>query len=154
MIKKLNMKDIETVSNVLDLQKVSYKIEAEIIDFYEIPPLMDTIDKLIECDEIFYGYYISEVLAGIISFKIIENILDIHRIAIHPDFFRKGIAGELIDFIEELSCIDKVVVCTGKNNLPAINLYLKKGYKKLNNIKISENIYITKFEKLIILCSK
>lgn len=150
MIKKLDLKNIVTVESVLELQKESYKVEAEIMNFYDIPPLKDTISSLKECDEIFYGYYINNILAGIISYKIIENVLDIHRVAIHPSFFRMGIAGKLISFIEEIdNSTSKVVVCTGKKNLPAVNLYLKNGYQKVKDIEICEGIYLTKFEKII-----
>lgn len=150
MIKKINLKNIKTAKHVLELQMSSYKIEAEIIGCYEIPPLKDTLGSLKECDEIFYGFYKNEVLAGIISFKIIENVLDIHRVAVDPRFFRMGIAGKLVNFVEVLeSNIKKVLVCTGKENLPAVNLYLKNGYKKTKNIEISKNINLTEFEKML-----
>ena len=150
MIKKLNLKETETAKNVLELQIASYKVEAEIIGFYEIPPLKDTINSLKECDEIFYGYHIKDTLAGIISYKIIDDVLDIHRVAVHPQFFKMGIAGKLINFVEGLeSNITKVVVCTAKRNLPAINLYLKNGYKDIKDIEISKNIYLTEFEKIL-----
>lgn len=150
MIKKINIKDIKTAKHVLDVQIASYKIEAEIIGFFEIPPLKDTIDSLKECGEIFYGYHIDDVLVGIISFKIIENVLNIHRVAVHPRFFRMGIAGKLVGYVEVLeSNIYKVVVCTGKENLPAVNLYLKNGYQKIKDIEICKDIYIAEFEKIL-----
>ena len=34
-------------------------------------------------------------------------------------------------------------------NRPAVNLYLKNGYCKHKNIEISENVYLTEFEKLL-----
>lgn len=149
MIKRLDLTNMKIASSVLQLQMASYKIEAELINFYEIPPLKDTLDSLTECNEIFYGYFINDVLAGIISYKVIKNILDIHRVAIHPNFFKRGIAGKLISFIEKIeNTINKVVVCTGKENLPAVNLYLKNGYHKTQDIKISKGIYLTEFEKI------
>ncbi|AFS78456.1 acetyltransferase, GNAT family [Gottschalkia acidurici 9a] len=150
MIKKLSLKDMQTVKKILELQKISYEVEAEIIEFYEIPPLKDTIASLSKCNENFYGYFINNILAGIISYKTTENILDIHRVAVHPHFFRMGIAGKLLDFVEGFEKdLNKAVVCTGKKNLPAINLYLKNKYQKIQDIKISENIYLTKFEKML-----
>lgn len=150
MILKLNLMNVETVKHILQLQITAYKIEAELIGFTEIPPLKDTIDSLKNCEETFYGYYINHVLTGIISYKIFENVLDIHRVAVHPNFFKNGIAGKLICFVEGLeSNINKAVVCTGKENLPAVNLYLKNGYKKIMDIEISKNIYITEFQKML-----
>ncbi|MBE6043921.1 MAG: GNAT family N-acetyltransferase [Clostridium thermopalmarium] len=59
-----------------------------------------------------------------------------------------GIADKMVKFIETLkSNINKILVCTGKENYPAINLYLKNGYKK--NIEIKNGVYITEFEKLL-----
>lgn len=150
MIRKLNLKDIETAKQVLEVQIASYKIEAQIINFYEIPLLKDTIDTLKQCDETFYGYYINNILAGIISFKIIENTLDIHRVAVHPQFFRMGIAGKLVNYVENIqNNINKVVVRTGRDNLPAVNLYLKNGFQKIKDIEISKDIYLTQFEKIL-----
>lgn len=151
MIKKLNLKDHTVAKQVLELQIISYKVEAELIGFNDIPHLKDTINSLKECDEIFYGYYVNDVLAGIISYNIIKFVLDIHRVAIHPNYFRMGIAGKLINFIEDLEGnIDKYVVCTGAKNLPAVNMYLKSGYKKVNDKQIGEKIYLSEFEKEIL----
>lgn len=150
MIAKLDLKDNETAKKVLELQIASYKIEADLIGFDEIPPLKDTINALKECDENFYGYYRNNMLAGIISFKVFENVIDIHRVAVHPHYFRMGIADKLIKYMEGLeSNIKKVIVCTGKDNLPAVHLYLKNGYKKKNDIEISKGIFITEFEKIL-----
>lgn len=150
MIRKLNLKDVETTKQVLEVQIASYEIEAQIINFYKIPPLKDTIDTLKQCDEIFYGYYINDILAGIISFKIIESTLDIYRVAVHPRFFRMGIAGKLVNFVENLqNNINKIVVCTGRDNLPAVSLYLKKGFQKIKDIEISKDIYLTQLEKIL-----
>ncbi|WP_019230071.1 GNAT family N-acetyltransferase [Sedimentibacter sp. B4] len=148
MIRKLDLKNPETAKCILELQIASYSIEADIIRFNDIPPLKDTVENINKCDEIFYGYYINDVLAGIISYKIKEKVIDIHRVAIHPLFFRMGIANNLINFIEELeNSINKVAVSTGKENLPAVNLYLRNGYKRKNDIEIFKGMYITEFEK-------
>ena len=75
MIKRLNLNDINTVKDLLELQVASYIKEAEIIGFYDIPPLKDTVDSLKESKEIFYGYYVDNVLAGMISYKIRSTII-------------------------------------------------------------------------------
>ncbi|MGF7056950.1 GNAT family N-acetyltransferase [Brassicibacter mesophilus] len=150
MIKKLNLNDTETVKRVLELQIASYKVEADILGFYEIPPLKDTIDSLKKCDEIFYGYHIRDALAGIISYKTINDTLDIHRVAVHPNFFRIGVGGKLVDYVEgNERAINRIIVCTGNMNIPAVSLYLKKGYKKINDIEVSKGIYLTQFEKIL-----
>lgn len=149
MMKQLNLKDEKVLEKILDVQIASYKIEAEIIGFDEIPPLKDTINTLKQCNETFYGYFIDDILAGIVSYKIENDTLDIHRVAVHPSFFKRGIAKELINFVEKINNIKNIIVCTGKENIPAVNLYMKNGYKKIKDIKIKEGFYLTSFEKIL-----
>lgn len=149
MIKKLDLKDSNIAGLVLELQLVSYGIEAQMINFYDIPPLKDTIESLNRCDEIFYGYYSEVRLVGIISYKQIDTLIDIYRLAILPEYFRRGIADALIDFILNINSVtNKVIVSTGMGNVPAVNLYLKKGFHKVRDSEIATGIYITEFEKV------
>ncbi|MBU5483793.1 GNAT family N-acetyltransferase [Clostridium sp. MSJ-11] len=149
MIRKLDIEDKYIVEKILDIQKASYLVEAEIIGFYDIPTLKDTIETIKESEETFYGYYIDNILAGIISYKYEEKILDIHRVAIHPNFFRMGIGKKLLNFIQDIQKdANKIIVTTGKQNMPAVNLYIKNGFKKVEDIEIKEGVYLTTFEKM------
>ncbi len=148
MIKRLDSKDSRTAEQIVDLQKKSYIIEAELIGFYNIPPLKDTVDTIIQCDEVFYGYYTEDVLAGLISYKLEDDLLDIYRVAVHPEYFRKGIAGQLVQFIEEMNKgIKRIIVSTGLKNKPAVSLYLKLGFSKVSEVEVAEGVYVVSFEK-------
>lgn len=150
MIKKINLDDDNIVSEIIKIQKQAYKIESELINYDDIPPLKDNEITLKNCSEEFYGYYINNELAGIISYKIRNKTLDIHRLAINPKFFRKGISNELLSFIEKKNTdIKRIIVSTGEKNIPAINLYTKNGFNKLENIKLDKSLTITKFEKIL-----
>lgn len=151
MLKKLDQTNYMTAMQIMNLQKASYQIEADMIGFYEIPTLKDTMESIQKSDEIFYGYYTRETLAGLISYKVYDKVLDIHRVAVHPQFFRQGIAQKLLDYVEGLEDdLMKILVCTGKENLPAVNLYFKNGFKKIKDTQIGEGIYLTEFEKIYI----
>lgn len=149
MIKTLDVKNTDIINDILQLQRVSYQVEAQIIGFDRIPPLMDTLSSISKCDETFLGYYLeNDLLAGIISYKLEGQVLDIHRLAVHPDFFRKGVAQKLLTHVESLKCgFTKIVVSTGLKNEPAINLYLKFGFKRIRTVKMEEGIDIVSFEK-------
>lgn len=150
MVQILNIHDKEIANEVLKLQLLSYQEEAKLIQFYDIPPLKDRVDKLIECDETFYGYFEGKDLVGLLSFKIEEGILDIHRVCVHPAHFRKGIGMKLLDHIEEMNTvIRKIIVCTGKANTPAIKLYVKKGFCIVRNFKVTEGLIMTELEKFL-----
>lgn len=149
MIRLLDIKDVNTAEQVVQLQKAAYNIEAQLIHFYDIPPLMEKVSELQACGEIFYGYFLNNTLEGIISYKVIEGTLDIHRVAVHPEYFKRGIAGSLLQFVEEHnSGIKRFIVCTGKENLPAVNLYLKNNYHLVKDIEIAKKVYLTELEKL------
>jgi hypothetical protein len=71
---------------VLELQRVSYQIEADLIGSIMIPPLRETLEELQSCGEVFHGWFKADKLLGFISHKLEKNVLDIHRVAVHPVF--------------------------------------------------------------------
>jgi ribosomal protein S18 acetylase RimI-like enzyme len=116
---------------VLKLQKKSYQVEAELIGSNEIPPLKETLAQLKQCDEEFIGYFIDEELVGVLSFKIVKDVIDLHRVMVHPDYFRKGIAKQMVDYVEKkMESHPLMIVSTGAKNFPAIKFYLKLGFEK------------------------
>ncbi|MGO4349935.1 GNAT family N-acetyltransferase [Paenibacillus sp. MCAF9] len=150
MIRKIDITDAAIAEEVLRIQLPSYRVEAELIDFYEIPPLKDTLDTLRNCGETFYGYYINNELCGAIAIIIENNIIDIHRLIIHPNHFRKGIAKQLLQHIESVGVSGNViVVSTGSKNAPAVNLYKQSGYVETGVIKVEERLSLTSFQKTL-----
>ncbi|KGR76170.1 GNAT family N-acetyltransferase [Ureibacillus sinduriensis] len=150
MITKIDMTNPKLVKEVLDIQLASYKVEAEIIDFHELPPLKDTVETLQRCTETFFGYYLEGELCGVISVKMEEGIIDIHRLMVHPNHFRKGIAKKLLNFIESNNeGFKAMIVSTGSKNTPAVTFYLKNGFSIMEETKITESLSITSFKKNI-----
>ncbi len=84
MIYKIDIENLGERSEIVKLLKESYLIEARLINFYDIPGLRDDEEKIRKSGESFYGYTSDGKLAGIISFKIDDSVLDIHRVAVHP----------------------------------------------------------------------
>jgi len=150
MIKKIDMTNPILAQEVLHIQLLSYKVEAEIIDFYEIPPLKDTVDTLQQCGETFFGYFINEELCGVISITAENGVIDIHRLFVHPKHFRKGIAKMLLNFIESNNEGNKtMIVSTGTKNIPAVTFYLKNGFFKARETTVTEHLSLTSFIKEI-----
>ncbi|MDF2036115.1 GNAT family N-acetyltransferase [Cytobacillus oceanisediminis] len=149
MIKEINIKDRKAAEQVLGVQLPAYKIEAEIIGCPDLPPLKDTADALRITGETFFGYFTGEKLCGAISFKEKNDVLDIHRLIVHPEHFRKGIAQKLLNFIELRPKIKKMIVTTGSKNTPAVAFYLKNGFREVEKIEINESLIITAFEKYL-----
>ncbi|ALC83603.1 MULTISPECIES: GNAT family N-acetyltransferase [Bacillus] len=147
MIKKLNATDKETAKKMIDVQLPSYKAEAELIGFYGIPQLNDTVESIMENDEIFIGYFFDEELAAFISYTEEQNEFDICRLVVHPNHFRKGIAKKLLEHVlKNRTNGKKVIVSTGAKNVPAKNLYAFFGFEEVKNIEVAPGIFLTFME--------
>ncbi|MFE8701449.1 GNAT family N-acetyltransferase [Cytobacillus sp. FJAT-54145] len=129
------------------MQKESYKVEAEYIGTYEIPPLKESLQELMDCGETFIGYYEGGEIVGALSYKLEDNEIDIHRVMVDPNHFRKGIARKLIGHVEEHIPSQGMVVCTGAKNTPAVTLYLKLGFEKVRDIEVGHGLVLTQFRK-------
>lgn len=149
MIKKFDIRNTKNAKDLLTIQIPSYKVEAEIIGYDDIPPLKDTVNTLKQCGETFFGYYIKEELCAAISVKVIDNEVDIHRLIVHPDHFRKGIAQKLLTFIEGQFDTMTITVATGSKNSPAVTLYMKNGFRITKEVQVNQYLSLTYFEKKI-----
>jgi ribosomal protein S18 acetylase RimI-like enzyme len=148
LIKNIDITEPKMANDVLKVQIPSYQVEAKIIDYYDIPPLEDTVETLQACNETFFGYYIHEELCGAIAIKIEKNVIDIHRLIVSPKHFRKGIANSLLAFIENnYQDIKTIIVSTGAKNVPAVNFYLKNGFTKIGEIRVNERLTLASFQK-------
>jgi ribosomal protein S18 acetylase RimI-like enzyme len=132
---------------VLELQRVSYQIEADLIGS-SIPPLRESLEELQSCGEVFHGWFEDDQLLGFISHKLEDGVLDIHRVAVHPDGFRRGIARQLIKFVLNLERgATRAIVQTGSLNVPACKLYLSFGFKILERKEVAPSLELTLFSK-------
>ncbi len=132
---------------IVALQLESYLVESKIIGSNCIPTLYDTVDCIKNTDEVFMGFKINRELVGMISYKYEYGILDIHRLAVKPSFFKNGIAYNLLKkVIEEHEDAQKVIVATGSKNKPAIRLYNKLGFKVMREFEIEQKVMISQLE--------
>jgi ribosomal protein S18 acetylase RimI-like enzyme len=151
-VKILNLSDLQEVEQILALQKASYSIEAALIGFDDLPPLKDTAATLQSCGETFYGYFVESELVGAIAYKRAGTLLDIHRMMVAPNFFRRGIAGKLLKFVQEKERdATRIIVQTGAKNDPAKNLYVRYGFTEIEQIEVVPGLYISKFEKAVLI---
>jgi ribosomal protein S18 acetylase RimI-like enzyme len=143
----LNMTDMTHAQQVLAIQKLAYRVEADLIGFEGIPPLHETLVDLQQSEETFMGYYVDDVLAGALSYALINTTLDIGRLVVHPNYFRRGIGKALVEFVETVSGVEKVIVSTGALNTPARQLYERIGYQLIEEVKLVEGLVIARYEK-------
>lgn len=153
-IQQLVLQTNEEILTLLALQIASYRVEAELIGFDDIPPLKDGIQSIREAKETFYGFFVDDhegrSLAGAISFEREGCIVTICRMMVHPNFFRKGIASSLLQHImkeQELAGAARFIVSTGTANLPAIRLYEGYGFIQRRIFTVPPGVSLTTFER-------
>jgi ribosomal protein S18 acetylase RimI-like enzyme len=129
VIRPLDLDDEDTVAALVELQRASYAVEAELIGAASLPPMRDTPETLRASGETFLGMHREQRLLGIVSYKRDGATVDIHRLAVHPSAFRRGIAGDLLDALEAREAgAAHWTVGTGAANLPARTLYERRGF--------------------------
>lgn len=150
MITPLNTRDINIAKEILVVQRPAYRAEAEIIGFDGIPQLSDTEESIMACGETFLGFRSEGRLAGAIAYTEDEEGVEICRLIVHPDYFRKGIGRRLVGFVmEEAARGKKVKVSTGAANEPAIRLYKQFGFTERERIEIAPGIFLTNMERSV-----
>lgn len=145
MIQTIDIQDQSNAIRILAVQAAAYLVEAERLGFREIPPLHDSVPSLQTSGETFLGYFDeAEALLGAVSFILQEKKLKICRMMVQPNHFCKGIASKLLSrVLERPGSHTEYVVLTGTANLPAINLYVKHGFRPLQTQEITPGISLT-----------
>jgi ribosomal protein S18 acetylase RimI-like enzyme len=147
MIQVLNLTDDSIAERILLIQKLAYRIEADLIGFDGIPALHETITEIRNSAEIFLGYFVDDVLAGVLSYSVDAKILDIGRLVVHPDYFRLGIGQALVKHVESLKNVETIVVLTGAANMPARKLYEGLNYQLIRQRILVEGLQIAEYVK-------
>jgi ribosomal protein S18 acetylase RimI-like enzyme len=150
-IARLNLQDDFTVDELWILQHKAYRLEAELIGFRDIPPLLETRDMLRRSREIFYGCLSSDgdLLGAVAVEEESPGKLTITRMMIDPEHFRKGIAGRLLYYVfERYKGMEQFIVSTGKLNEPAVSLYTKHGFVPAGIEEVAPGVELIEFHRI------
>jgi ribosomal protein S18 acetylase RimI-like enzyme len=149
MIEKLKNSDLLIAKKIQIVFQASYKIEAKLLNATNFPPLQRTLENYIQSKTAFYGYSKNGELAAVAEINTDNDFILIRSLVVHPDFFRRGIAGKLIEFIFDTFDSDLFIVETGLANGPATKLYEKYGFVAVHQWDTDFSIRKVKFEKRI-----
>src|SRR5262245_58351469 len=93
---RLDLSDSAIAMEVLHLERRAYRAEADPIGSDAIPPLHETLEGLQACGETFLGAIDDGEIVGAVSWRLIDATLDIHRLVVRPDHFRRRIGTSLV----------------------------------------------------------
>lgn len=147
MIRQLDNSNKALAQQIFTVFQRSYKIEAQLIGTLNFPPLLRQVEDIAKATTVFYGYFENDCLAAVIEIALDED-LNINSLTVDPNFFRKGIAGNLINFVLTECRFVKAFVETAVVNAPAINLYKRHGFIELKRWTPSHGIEKLRMSRL------
>ncbi len=146
-LRALDIADPTVAVDVLDVQRRAYRIEADLIGTDAIPPLRETVENLRGCGETFLGAFEGERIAGFVSWKFDIETIDIHRLAVDPACFRRGIGTTLVRAaLAAEPGAQRWIVQTGAANEPAKTLYAREGFAEVEDRTVGDGVRVTLFE--------
>ena len=147
MIEKLEHTNPDIAELIYKVFQVSYAVEAKLLKAKDFPPLKRKVQDFLSCKSDFYGYWKHQELVAVTEIKKFDDSAHIQSMVVVPEYFRQGIAQEIIAYIFENYKTPMHTVETGVDNLPAIKLYEKNGFVLVKEWDTEFGIRKVRFEK-------
>lgn len=127
---------------ILSLQKLAYKSEAQIYNDYKIFPMNQTLEEIKNDFErwLFLKAVINEKIIGSVRAFEKKDTCYIGRLIVHPDFQNQGFGTKLLNRIENIFNSKRFELFTGHKSEKNLYLYQKLGYKIFKSEKITDNL--------------
>jgi len=139
VIRKLDFSEKPILAEAYRIQKQAYEVEAQLIDSRNIPPLHESIEMLMNAQEVFYGCFKHEQLIGFVAIEQEGAYLRISRLVVNPLNFKEGFGKALVHFVLQHKPKEQsVIVSTGEANYPARLLYEKLNFTLQRIYKVDE----------------
>lgn len=145
-ILQLDHKQVATAGDIFSVLQAAYAIEASLVRIKNFPPLTRTIQQIMHSPNMFWGVIEQQQLLGFIeveNFLVSANNIVISSLCVDPQFFKRGLASQLLSFV--LTNCQSAAVSTATKNLPAINLYKKLGFVVTHTTNNQQGIALTHF---------
>lgn len=147
-IERASVKDAQ---EILALQKLAYRSEAEIIDDFFIPPLHQTLDETLAefQEQTVLKIQLGERVIGSVRAYQKGETCYIGKLIVHPDFQNHGIGSRLLRAAEELFPeAERYELFTGEKSERNLYLYRKYGYRAFKIKQVSEKLTLVFLEKI------
>ena len=144
----LDVSDVETATELLELQRRAYEVEAGLIGSIDIPPLRETLEELQSSEETFLGALAEGRMIGAISWRILGETIDLHRLVVDPQHFRRGVGASLVRAaLAAEPAASRAIVQTGAGNQPAKSLYRREGFEQTDEAEVLPGLRVARFSK-------
>ena len=130
MIELLDHSARNIANQIYRVFQQSYQVEAGLVgvEDEEFPPLRRSAPHIQTSNSQFLGARIGSGLAAVIELTHEGEHLSINSLVVHPQYFRRGLAGQLLQLALDKFDWRSADVETAAANEPAISLYRKFGF--------------------------
>ncbi|MEV4547498.1 GNAT family N-acetyltransferase [Nonomuraea wenchangensis] len=142
IIKTVSPHDDPLGGQLLAVQKAAYAVEAELIGDDRIPPLHESLTELRARDLLWLAAFDGGELSGAVAWAESSDELDIDRLVVAPSMARRGIGRALVEEVLARAGGRRVVVSTGRDNVPARRLYEGLGFTLLGETEVIPKLWI------------
>lgn len=142
MIRPIDLSAEGVAESVVDIQRAAYRVEADLIGFDDIPPLHEDARQVRQHRLQWLGSWEGDRLVGVIGWTLDDDVCDIDRLAVHPDFARRGHGRALVG---KLLKHRTITVSTGTANAPARRLYESLGFVGVAEVRIAADVTTTQY---------
>lgn len=146
----IELASIEDSEEILELQKLAYISEAEIIDDFTIPPLHQTLEEIRSefNQQVFLKVDVENKIIGSVRCYLKEGTCHIGKLIVHPDFQNCGIGTNLLGAAEnQFPDAKRYELFTGYKSAKNLHIYKKCGYQRFKGQVISDKLTLLFLEK-------
>jgi GNAT superfamily N-acetyltransferase len=129
MIRRLSSSDFDSILAVVNNSAQIYK---GIIpnDRWKDPYMpLEELKREIDSGIVFYGWMEEDSVVGVMGIQRVKDTTLIRHSYILTDYQRKGIGGELLEYLKVLAGTPEILVGTWKTATWAIRFYKKHGFQ-------------------------
>ena len=128
---RIEKAEVADAAEILELQKLAFKSEAEFYNDFTLPPLVQTLEGMRK------DFTLQIVIKAVLEGKIIGSARGyvedgtgyINRVIVHPDLQNRGIGARVMRTIEErLAGARRFELFTGSLRTRSLHFYGKLGY--------------------------
>ncbi|WP_157000667.1 GNAT family N-acetyltransferase [Agromyces laixinhei] len=130
-------------ASLVRLQRVAYAVEAALIRDDRIPALRESEDELVAAGLHWLLETENGRIVGALAYQVDDGTVDVDRLVVDPAHHRRGIGARLVRRV--LQTAPRVVVSTGRDNLPARRLYEAAGFAHERDREVLPGLYVSDY---------
>lgn len=147
MIEKINHRLPAIAETIHTVFQISYPVEAALLKAQDFPPLKRTVTDFMRSETEFYCFRKDGRMVAVMEIRDNHHSIHIQSLVVDPEYFRQGIARQLIDFVFNTYNTPLFTVETGAENKPAVSLYVRSGFRILDYYDTDFGIQKIRLEK-------